>query len=88
MAVPLHHGGFPITGSTLPFHVAHRLVLYCATEVTSFVRPTQNVYHPRMAENENPEPKTKSSGWAGAGIVLVFCVTVIIIVQMITDYHW
>ena len=60
----------------------------CITDVTSFVRLTQNVYHPRMAENENTEPKTKSSGWSGFGVALLFCVTIVVIVQMITDYHW
>lgn len=52
------------------------------------MRLTQNVYHPCMAENETPEPKTTSSGWLGAGIVLAICVTVVLVTQMITDYHW
>lgn len=52
------------------------------------MRLTQNVYHPRMPANENPEPKKTSSGWTGVVAFIAVCVTVIIVVQMITDYRW
>ncbi len=63
-------------------------MMRCATEVTSIVRPTQNVYHHRMAENEPTKTNRERTSWPGALVAIALCVTVIILVQMILDYHW
>ena len=41
-----------------------------------------------MAENEKPATSPKPTSWPGALVAIVLCVTLIILVQMILDYHW